>query len=78
MTAYRIRFEGLASLALGVATALAEADGVELTSSQPPAPLDGSVVTLDVTVDGALIDVAGAVDRIRAGLPAGASITVDE
>ena len=64
MTTYRIRFEGPASLALGVATALADAEGVELTSSEPPSPIGGGEVGLDVTVVGASIAVGGVVDRI--------------
>ncbi|MET0143952.1 MAG: hypothetical protein ABW122_12650 [Ilumatobacteraceae bacterium] len=76
MSATRIRFVGPASLALGVATALADADGVELLSSEVPAPQGAGVVALDVTVDGSLREVAGAVDRIRDGLPPGARIDV--
>ena len=78
MTTYRIRFEGPASLALGVATALADADGVELTSSDPPAPIAGGSVALDITVEGTSLAVAGAMERVRDGLPPGASIGVAE
>jgi len=78
MTTYRITFEGPASLALGVATTLAEADGVELRSSEPPSPTAGGSVILDVTVEGASIAVGGAVDRIRDGLPPGSTIVVTD
>ena len=74
MSTYRIRFEGPAPLALGVATALAEADGVELVASEPPRTLDTSRVALDVSVEGALDDVLDAVSRLRDGMPTGASI----
>ena len=78
MTTYRITFEGPASLALSVVTTLADAEGVELTSSEPPTPVDGGSVELDVTVDGASIAVGGAVDRIRDGLPPGSTIVVTD
>ena len=78
MTTYRITFEGPASLALSVVTALADAEGVELISSEPPTPTESGSVVLGVTVDGASIAVGGAVDRIRDGLPAGSTITVAE
>ena len=79
MTTYRIRFEGPASLALGVATALADAEGVELTSSEPPSPIAGGDVGLD-SPSRAPRSPSGRVDRIRDGLPPGSTIasrTVD-
>ena len=76
MTAYRIRFEGPAALALGVATALADADGVELISSEPPSILDDDMVALDVAVEGAPDAVADAVASIRDGMPRTASIEI--
>ena len=76
MTAYRIRFEGPAALALGVATALADADGVELISSEPPSILDDDMVALDVAVEGAPDAVADAVASIRDGMPKTASIEI--
>jgi hypothetical protein len=51
VTVYRIRFEGPAALAVRVATGLADADGVELTSSEQPSILDESTVELDVAVE---------------------------
>ena len=73
---YRVRFEGPATLTLGVATELADADGVELISSEQPVVLDGGVVALDVTVEGAFDEVADAVASIRVGMPSGASIEI--
>ncbi len=76
MTVYRIRFEGPAALAVRVATALADADGVELTSSKRPSILDENTVELDVSVDGTRDAVAAAVSSIRDELPDGASIEI--
>jgi hypothetical protein len=76
VTVYRIRFEGPAALAVGVATALADADGVELTSSAQPAILDANTVELNVSVEGARDAVATAVARIDDTLPDGASIEI--
>ena len=75
-TSYGIRFEGPAALALRVARELAEADGIDLTSSKPPVSLDNETFALEVTVDGTPRAVNRAVDDIRRTLPAGASITV--
>jgi hypothetical protein len=74
VTVYRIRFEGPAALAMPVATALAEADGVELISSEPPSILGTNTVALDVAAEGEHEAVAAAVAGIRDGLPSGASI----
>lgn len=76
MTVYRIRFEGPAALAMGVATALADADGVDLTSSKQPSILDKNTVELSVSVEGNRDAVARAVATIRAELPDGASIEI--
>lgn len=76
MTVYRIRFEGPAALAVRVATALADSDGVELISSEPPSIVDASTVALDVAVEGALDAVSGAVAGLRDAMPNGASIEV--
>jgi hypothetical protein len=76
VTVYRIRFEGPASLALSVATALADADGVELISSEAPTVLAGNTVALDVAVEGAPDSVGDAVTGIRDGLPSGATIEI--
>jgi hypothetical protein len=76
VTTYRIRFEGPAALVVGVATELADADGVELTSSAQPSKLDDHRVELDVSVEGERADVAAAVASIDSGLPRGASIEI--
>jgi hypothetical protein len=76
VTVYRITFEGPAALALRVATALADADGVELTSSEPPSVVDVDTVTLGLAVEGEPASVTDAVTSIRDALPAGASIEV--
>ncbi len=73
---YRVRFEGAAALAVRVATALAEADGVELTSSEPPSHRDDNTVELDLAVEGALDAIIAAVSSIRSGMPKGASIEI--
>jgi hypothetical protein len=74
VTAFRIRFEGPAALAVRVATALADADGVELTSSAKPSVVDEGSVGLDLSVEGTRDVVVAAVSDIADGLPAGASI----
>ena len=74
MTVYKIRFEGPAALAVHVATELADADGVELTSSAQPAILGENTVELNFSVEGAHDAIAGAVSSIRNELPDGASI----
>ena len=76
MTVHTIRFEGPAALAVRVATALADADGVDLTSSATPAVLDADTVELSLTAEGTQDDIAGAVADIKAGLPRGASIEI--
>jgi hypothetical protein len=76
VTVYRIRFEGPAALAVRVATALADADGVDLTSSAQPSILDQHTVQLNVSVEGAGDDVSAALASISRGLPTGASITI--
>ena len=76
MTTIKVKFVGPAAHALGVATALADADGVELVSSDRPATVDDGVVALGVTVEGTLDDVADAVARLRGEIPSGASIEI--
>jgi hypothetical protein len=76
VSAHRITFVGPPALALQVVTALADGDGVDLTSSEPPRPHGHGIVTLDVTVDGSRADVSSAVGRVRATLPDGASLDV--
>lgn len=76
VTNSRVRFEGPAALTLRVATALADADGVELISSDQPVTLDEGMVALNVTVEGAFEAVAHAVASIRDEMPSGASIEI--
>ena len=73
---FRVRFEGPGALALSVATALADADGVELLSSDQPVTLDENIVALNVTVAAAFDAVADAVARIRSAMPAEATIKI--
>ena len=76
MPTYRVRIEGPAALTLRIATALADADGIELISSDQPVALDQSTVALQVTVEGAFDAVADAVAGIRRGMPAEAAIEI--
>ncbi len=76
MTVYRVSFQGPAALTVRVATALADADGVELISSDQPVVLDENMVALNVTVEGAFDAVADAVAGIRGGMPTGVSIEI--
>jgi hypothetical protein len=76
VTTYRIRFEGPTTLALRVATALADADGVDLTASEAPAARASGLVGLDVTVEGLPDDVIAAVGGVRSWLPKDASIDI--
>lgn len=78
MTVHRITYEGPASLAMGAATAVADADGVELKSANPPEPLDGQPdrVRLALTVEGSPDDVAGAVLAVGDRLPPDATISL--
>jgi hypothetical protein len=74
VTVYKIRFEGPAALAIHVATELADADGVELTSSAQPAILDENTVELNFSVEGAHDAIVAAVSTISNELPKRASI----
>ena len=78
MTSYRIRVEGPPTQTLDLATALADAAGVDLVGSEQPVSVGELAVALDVTVEGAFDAVADAVAGIRAGLPDGASIEIVE
>jgi hypothetical protein len=73
---YRVRFEGPAAFALSVATALADADGIELISSDQPVAVDENIVALNVTVEGEFDAVADAVASVRGGMPTEASIEI--
>jgi len=66
VTNCRLRLEGPAALARRVATALDDADGVELISSDQPITLRDSRVALNVTVEAAFNAVADAVANIAA------------
>jgi hypothetical protein len=76
VTSYRIRFEGPVELALRVATRLADAQGVDLTSSDAPTPKASGLVGLELKVDGLPDDVLAAVGGVRGWLPDGASIEI--
>ena len=69
---------GPPALAVRVATALADADGVDLISSEPPSNRDENTVQLDLAVQGAPDAVAAAVESIRSGMPKGVSIEIVE
>jgi hypothetical protein len=76
VTVYRIVFEGPAAMAVRVATALADADGVDLISSEPLSIVGVDTVKLGVAVEGGLESVADAIASIRDGMPTGASIEI--
>jgi hypothetical protein len=76
VTVYRIRIEGPAALAVRVATKLADAAGVELTSSAQPTIVGEDSVELSVTVEGTSDAVGRAVSNIRDDLPKGTSIEI--
>lgn len=78
MSTHRIVYEGPASLAVQTATRLADADGVELTSSSAPEMQDSGDVVLPLTVEGTTDAVVAAVARLGEELPAGATITISE
>ena len=80
MGAYRIRYEGPSSLAVRAATMLAEAEGVKLTSSQPPERRPGpvEVAVLALTLEGAPGAVMDAVEVVRGRLPADVTITIED
>jgi hypothetical protein len=78
VTSYRVRFEGPAPLALQTATALADADGVDLVSSEPASTIGERGVRLEVHVEATLHAVTEALVDIRRGLPADASIALGD
>ena len=78
MTSFRISYEGPRSFAVRAATLLAEADGVELTSSEPPAQLDGDSVVLALTVEATAEAVGDALNGIARHLPRRATMRIDE
>ena len=78
MPSFRISYEGPPSFAVRAATLLAEADGVELTSSEPPDHRDGDSVMLALTVEATEEAVDGALSAIAAHLPPDATMRIDE
>ena len=78
VTSHRITFEGPADLAIGLATALADADGVDLTGSDPIAKVDDHTVRLGMTAAGSIDAIGHTLAALRAGLPSGATITVGD
>jgi hypothetical protein len=78
MTTLRVTYEGPSSLAVPTATMLADADDVDLTSSEPLQKLGGGgdAVRLTLTVEGSTDGILDAVARVREGLPPGATITI--
>ena len=76
VTVYRIRLAGPAGLVVRLATELANADGVELTSSEQRSIVDANSVELGVSVEGSHVDVTRAVSSIRDELPKGSSIEI--
>ena len=63
-------------MVVSVVTQLADADGIDLTSSAQPSILNDDTVELDVSVDGSHEAVAAAVANISDGLPDGARIEI--
>ncbi len=74
-----MKYEGPSSFAVRVATQLADADGIELTSAEKQEG-DESVdtVLLVLTVEGTPEAVMAAVRSVGAGLPAEARITLED
>ena len=77
MNEHRIRFEGASAAALAVATAIADADGVDLTASEPPSALADSRVRLEFSVQGSSASIEAAVDEIRRIIPRDSAIELD-
>jgi hypothetical protein len=78
MTTHRIIYHGPASLAVQTATMLANAEGIELASSEAPGSRTSGDVRLALTIKGSTDAIIDAVARIREGLPLGATITIGE
>jgi hypothetical protein len=76
---YRINYQGPREHAVQAARTLADADGIELTASQPvEQKTDSADVVLRLTVEGTTDDVLDAVALTRGQLPAGATIEIAE
>jgi hypothetical protein len=78
VTVHRLRYQGPAALTVRVATAVADADGVELISSEPPLLVNAGTVALEMAVEGDADSVSRALARLRDDLPGGASIELAE
>ena len=80
MTTCRIIYEGPVSLAVPTATTLADAPGVELTSSQMGDRTEqgGDRVQLALVVEGAEEAITAALVATQERLPPGATMTVAE
>jgi hypothetical protein len=74
---YHVKIKAPVAVALPTVTALADADGVDLVSSEPPSSIGDHLVELDVTVEGRLAAVTDAIADIAAGLPSDATISID-
>jgi hypothetical protein len=61
-------------MAVRVVTAVADADGVELISSDPPSRFDAGTVTLDMALEGDAESVSTALAMLRDDLRGAASI----
>jgi hypothetical protein len=80
MAAHQITYEGPSSLAVRAATMLADADGVELVSSQPPERRDKAAdkVVLAFAVEGTAKAVMAAVRIVGDSLPPTATMTIEQ
>jgi hypothetical protein len=79
MPAYRITYRGPQSLAVQAARLIADADGIELTSSEPPTlDDDPERVILALTVDAEPDAVTAAVDDVGSLLSPHATIDVED
>ncbi len=77
MTSFRISYEGPRSFAVRAATLLAEADGIELTSSEPPARRDGDSVMLALTVEATTQAIDDALRALASQLPPDATMRLE-
>jgi hypothetical protein len=76
---YRINYVGPSTLAVWAARLIADADGIELTSSKPPQRKGGGeTVLLELTVQGSTDDVLDAVASTRGQLPPDVTVEIAE
>ena len=80
VTSHQVKYEGPSSFAVRVATLIADADGIDLTSAdkQEYAGDSAETVLLVLTVEGTLDAVTAAVRAVGTALPADASITIED